>query len=1859
MNHDTAHVWWSRLRHQGLLLSPVVMLDRYPAEPSPPPFYVTRKLKDAYTRFAATLDSSRTDVEIDQNAVLGFIDVLLESYVGQDGRLARQHHIPEKLTAAARIGSRTETLRPHRVVFADATCTTPALLVVADSSPHVGRGRGRNTYARFLELLRGTGHRLGLLTNGLQVRLVYAGLDFESWCEWETERWFDEGEGTQELAGLRQLLSPDSLKLSETGLPGLLDAVEESRKKQADLSSVLRENVRQAIELLLEEVSAANRTDNELFHLLVTFRDKQLSDAEAQEALLQASVRVVMRMVVCLFAESRRLLPVDDPVYARSYGVRTLYELLDEAVRDEGGDYGLRNRQMAWPRLMALFRLIYSGSAHGSFVMRPYGGALFRPGTDDHDDAVLRALSILEHKVPVRDVTVYHVLRKLLRGPLPVVRGRSKTFVEGPVDYTDLRTEFIGLIYEGLLDYRLKRTDERTGPQIFLNIGREPVLPLYRLEDMLANDLKGLKDLLTTLRKEKVTATAGADEEEPEEKEEDSAEVVEGEEEPAEVAVEDSGTLEKVDRTQGYLDADARARKWAREAAILAGLAPKKRKKEPEPEYQARVDAEANRLIKRVVPHGEFYLVRAGNTRKGTGTFYTRPQLAVPTVHRTLQPLCYEMGVGDSGLGIGGPGTGQGDAHGGQLPRSGGVAEGDGPGRAGLHAHGGVPEGGEIRPDAAAPGRGGVGAVQHLGGTRPSHHGGVPQSSVDRAGLADGNPDPGGDQQPSGVPLDRPDGGTAPEGHLGSAPVERAHDGPGTQALTPVPNPQTRLPKRPEVILGLKVCDPACGSASFLVAALHYLTDALYESLKAHCNIEDPNAAKRITLPYGHPRKGKAEEEIVPFPPDDPQRGDQFAERIKALLRRHVVERCIYGVDINPLAVEFARVSLWIETLDTELPFTFLDHKIKVGNSLVGCWLDRVLDYPIRAWERDGGDGKDGERTARIETFLKGEPDERGRRSGDGQIKKEMRQVIESRFTNQPQLFEDTRTNALDVVAQARASYERLHEMPLVDADAREAAYRRLDTDPTVQRLRQAMNEWCAVWFWPMDEESARHVPTPLTFHSVDGGRRIVDGGSGGPSTNHQPQATKHAILNRLRHELKFFHWEIEFPDVFAPEHGGFDAAIGNPPWDVIKPNSQEFFTEYDPLYRTYDKQAALRRQRAMFASEPAIVRRWTEYVGQFKALGNFARCVSEPFEMTLARGRDGAALSATWAAHRARQSRVQPPTTSHQPPFRLQGSADLNSYKLFAETFWNLLNTDGGRLGVLLPTGLYSDFGTRDLREELLLRGQLELLYAFQNEKRAFAAAHHSFKQTIVIATRGGGPTPAFLARFRMGVGDSPHAQEMEADLLRHDHLAMRFTIEDVRLNSPKTLSLVELRSPRDAEIFRKIYARSVRLGDNAPGWEVEYAREFDMTNDSKLFPPREQWEAKGYKPDVFGRWIGPDGDVALPLYEGRMIGPFDCIAIEWQRGHGSAAVWMDSPSDHKRLSPRALMASNDAEERVRPGEIRVLFRDIARNTDTRTLISAPLSTFPCGHTISVLRGRIGHHSNALVFSPILNSFCYDFVLRLRSQGTHQSWYIIEETPLPVTTEGSLALQTARLSFIHRRFAPEWLRLKHLYPQLDEREWKHWWAVTEADRLRLRVEIDALCADLYGLEPDDFDWIVRDDPTDPKGFYRVDRDLPFRERLTGLAAAAFRALKNGDWGVEVGDSGRTPDASKLSNDEFFEIIGIPELTSEKAAKAMGLGAPLIRKREGCHAWHPERFTGDDPRYGWTWEHCRQDAIALLGSEEAVEAYINPKPPEPHDGEEQVQESRGKKSKRGAKGKPREPFQLRSEETQPRLSTDW
>jgi hypothetical protein len=273
-------------------------------------------------------------------------------------------------------------------------------------------------------------------------------------------------------------------------------------------------------------------------------------------------------------------------------------------------------------------------------------------------------------------------------------------------------------------------------------------------------------------------------------------------------------------------------------------------------------------------------------------------------------------------------------------------------------------------------------------------------------------------------------------------------------------------------------------------------------------------------------------------------------------------------------------------------------------------------------------------------------------------------------------------------------------------------------------------------------------------------------------------------------------------------------------------------------------------------------------------------------------------------------------------------------------------------------------------------------------------------------------------------------------------------------------------------------------------------------------------------------------------------------------------------------------------------------------------------IADFPAGNTLPVLVPTEYDLRKLLYLSAASASFPCDYAARIRMTGSHMNYFVLEDIPIPnAEMDGSDASNVCRraaaLNLVHRRFAPDWLTLKSLHPGLARQEWKKWWAVTEADRLRLRVELDALVAHLYGLDADYMDWIVRDDPKDSKGFYRVDRDLPFRERLTGLAAAAFRAFKEGKWSAES--------VTDLSNDEFFDIIGIPEMTNAEAAKAKGESGPLILKRDGCHAWKPENFPEDDPRHGWTWDDCWNDAVTLLGSEDAVREYIEGKPEEPEE----------------------------------------
>ncbi len=543
------------------------------------------------------------------------------------------------------------------------------------------------------------------------------------------------------------------------------------------------------------------------------------------------------------------------------------------------------------------------------------------------------------------------------------------------------------------------------------------------------------------------------------------------------------------------------------------------------------------------------------------------------------------------------------------------------------------------------------------------------------------------------------------------------------------------------------------------------------------------------------------------------------------MLRRYVVERCIYGVDLDPLAVSLCQLSLWIETMDRDLPFSFLDHKIRCGNSLVGAWFDQFQHYPAMAWKnREAGDRthsngvhhEKGAGTKAIKAFVK------------NQLTPDLRHVLEGRTL----FHEDLLEQAAAAHRQALESLERMHRLPVQDSAARARLYREeLLGAPEWRSLKQAMDLWCACWFWPADELDC--APLPTTF------------------TDPGPETT--AVAERIAAEMRFFHWELEFPDVFRKPGAGFDAMLGNPPWDIAKPKSQEFFSNIDPLYRSYGKQEAVRRQKDFFTEDEASERDWLDYNARFRAQSNFVTCAASPFgdleqndksqrRFAVARGKANLGLHDRWRDARRRSSGY----ADSEHSFRHQGSADLNLYKLFLEQVHALLKASG-RLGFVVPSGLYSDQGTGALRDLFLERCAWEWLFGFENRLGMFPI-HRSYKFNPVIVQKGGATEAIRTVFMRRDLTDWEQAEEF----------AVPYSREQVVQFSPKSRAILEIESRRDLEVLEKIYRNSVLLGDDGPnGWGIRYAREFDMTNDSKLFPPRPQWEAKGYRPDEYSRWL------------------------------------------------------------------------------------------------------------------------------------------------------------------------------------------------------------------------------------------------------------------------------------------------------------------------------------------------------------------------------------------------------------------
>ena len=523
--------------------------------------------------------------------------------------------------------------------------------------------------------------------------------------------------------------------------------------------------------------------------------------------------------------------------------------------------------------------------------------------------------------------------------------------------------------------------------------------------------------------------------------------------------------------------------------------------------------------------------------------------------------------------------------------------------------------------------------------------------------------------------------------------------------------------------------------------------------------------------------------------------GEASGEAAHQQALRAVVQHCIYGVDRNPLAVELCKTALWIETVEPGRPLTFLDAHILHGDSLVG-----VLDpesmangIPAEAYKPLTGDDK------AICTELK----KRNRQAGD---------AVQGDLFDKDSLLE---------VAVATLNLDDMPEETIEDVERKRTAYEAIDR--TQEELRA--NLFVGAYFAKKTEGSTDAVPLTEDFNRLNAGLVMRPG--------------VWDAVGKLARQHCFFHWHLAFAEIM--QDGGFDVVLGNPPWERIKLQEQEFFESRSPdianapnkaardrLIKQLVREDALPAEKALFA-EFQIAQRQAEATSQFVRTGD---------------------------------------------RFPLAGVGDVNTYAVFAELVFKLIGSRG-RAGLIVPTGIATDNSTKAFFDEIVSSERLASLYDFENREKVFPSIDSRIK--FCLLTLSGADRPSPQAEFAFFL--------YQAEQLRDS--ARRFTLsaEDFALFNPNTRTCPIFRTQRDMEIARKMYRRAGVLWKEANGtepevnpWGVKFQSMFHMSNDSGLFRTREQLEADGWQL-VGNAFVRGDAEPEcyLPLYEAKLFHQYD----------------------------------------------------------------------------------------------------------------------------------------------------------------------------------------------------------------------------------------------------------------------------------------------------------------------------------------------------------------------------------------------
>lgn len=504
---------------------------------------------------------------------------------------------------------------------------------------------------------------------------------------------------------------------------------------------------------------------------------------------------------------------------------------------------------------------------------------------------------------------------------------------------------------------------------------------------------------------------------------------------------------------------------------------------------------------------------------------------------------------------------------------------------------------------------------------------------------------------------------------------------------------------------------------------------------------------------------------------------------------------------------------------------------------------------------------------------------------------------------------------------------------------------------------------------------------------------------------------TKRALSRTDVDALHPFHWGFEFDEIIN-KRGGFDAIITNPPWEIFKPNGKEFFEDHSDLVSKKNMTIhEFEKEQSKLLRDSEIRAAWLEYLNQFPHQSAYFRSASQyANQISIVNGK--------------------------------KAGTDINLYKLFLEQCFNLLR-NGGRCGIITPGGVYTDLGSKQLREMLFSETAITSLYGLSNEKFIFEGVHHAQKFCLLVFAKGG-QTESFEAAFRINPREAVAPDKLDGFLNGSNEHIQIFT-ELIRRLSPDSLSVVEFKSPLDLRIAEKVL-RFPMLGNTETPWHVRFYREFDMTNDSQLFKDS-------------------PGSGRLPLYEGKMI---------WQFDHRLATprYWVTERDGRKAIVGR----DGDSNDTLDYETYRVGVRSVAASTNERSLVCSvvPRNVF-CGNSLLVTKAGTASTEQLMVLTGILDSFVLDFVLRSRV-STNINMFYLYQLPIPRLTVKDTSF--APIRNCAARLICTTAEFDDLAKEVGLKSHKH--GATDPDeRAQLRAELDGLVAHLYGLTEEEFTHIL------------------------------------------------------------------------------------------------------------------------------------------------------------------------------------